>query len=189
MADRIELKSLKAAFDLLKDKELEDVYSVFKKNFSVIKFTGIYSSVNEVREELKSRMIGAFSDEYRELRSKVSRLRKKGKEVTDIDFSLLEMPLKLKLFSAEFNVKNYELVYEILKKSKDDLKQFDEDEIDRRKEVVDAGREKGFKEMVKVRRKAFGLVHGYNMNDEGEIVEVNDKVKAKDDVNIKSKKK
>ncbi|NCN87041.1 hypothetical protein GW932_04345 [archaeon] len=125
MGERYEIKNLNEAFKLVKDKDLEEVYLLFKKDFSKeITFSGIYTSLKEISLDIKDRIKSEFNDNYRELKTKISKLRKHGEEVSVVDFELLRVPLKMKLLDANFSKENYLIILSILKNVEKELSSF-----------------------------------------------------------------
>lgn len=125
MWERIEVKNIEEALKLLNDRDLENVFFEHKKKLNKeFIFSGIFTSKKEMSNDIKSRITDFFNDEYKETKSILSKLRKKGFDIDCLDFEVLRVPLKLKLLKAEFNVSNYSEVMKILDFVKTGLKEF-----------------------------------------------------------------
>ncbi len=113
--ERYEVKSLRQAFEIVGDSNLEKIISVFEKDFSKIKvFSGIFIGKKEVLGAIKERVFDGIKDRYNDLKSRISYLRKHGVDISVVDFRLLQVPLKTKLLEVVFSMDNYRVVVEIL---------------------------------------------------------------------------
>ena len=64
MGERYELKKIEDAFKLLNDKKLEGVHAKFIKDFSVFKFQGVYTSMDDLRNDVQERIFDGFNSKY-----------------------------------------------------------------------------------------------------------------------------
>lgn len=125
MSERFEIKNFKEAISIIKDKSLEKIAKEFSKDFShEFKFQGIFLSKKEISKEIKERLASGINDEYKDVKSKISHLRKKGLNVNIIDFNFLRIPLKIKVLMTEFNLKNYQNILKIFTDTKKELEEF-----------------------------------------------------------------
>lgn len=125
MGERVEIKNISDALKYLGDSELEKVFEFYKKDFGKeINFSGIYLTKKELFCDIQSRIVDFLNDSFRELKSKVSKLRKRGFDVDCVDFNLLRVPLKTKIFVADTNSKNYGEVKEILNSVEQEILKF-----------------------------------------------------------------
>jgi hypothetical protein len=146
MADRYELKNLKQAFDIVKDEKLERVHKQFVKDFGKFDFQGIYTSIGEISEGIRERILDAFHSKYNELKSDISHLRKGGFEVSVLDFNLLRIPLKEKMLLANFCLEAYEPIVKIFTEVEDKVKFLVEEMEKQEREYDEAERIKFVKE-------------------------------------------
>lgn len=81
-----------------------------------------FSSRDELVENLIDEMISFLRDWHRDLKVRISKLRKSGINVNQIDYSLMVVPLKLNLFKTTLSKSDFDKVLTILKDSQEKLK-------------------------------------------------------------------
>jgi len=122
MSERFQITNIDEALKILENKDLTEVISKFKKDIDAeLNFTGLYVSRKDLEDSIKDRVYDYFNTEYNELKSKISYLRKHGEDVNIIDFGLLMVPSKIKVLDAEFLLSNYNIILDMIKKTKKDL--------------------------------------------------------------------
>lgn len=82
------------------------------------------SSSAEFEDSIKNKIIDFLNNQYGDLRDKISDLRKSGKDMNDAEFMLLSVPLKIKLLSANFSKKDFDLVIKKIDLIKEILKDY-----------------------------------------------------------------
>jgi len=106
---KIEDEKLKETIEFVKSKNL------VKLN-PRIKFENYIEAENYFKEEL-----GNFlNDKYNDIHEKVSEIRKEGKEATVITFKLMMIPLKIKIFLATCEKKDFEKVLNMIEEVKNE---------------------------------------------------------------------
>lgn len=144
MSERYEIKTLKEAFGIVKDKDLEIIISEFERDFrKIARFTGIYISVNEVVKGIRERVFDGLNDKYLDLKSRISYARKHGADLNPLDFGVLRVPLKVKMLDAVFNLENYKLIVVMLNEDEKQLIVFEKqvEDFEEAREIRDAKRE------------------------------------------------
>lgn len=97
------------------DEKLKETLEFAKKNNLInlntkIKFDNNLEAENYFKEEL-----GNFlTDKYNDIHEQVSEIRKEGKEATVITFKLMMIPLKIKVFLATCEKKDFEKVLNMI---------------------------------------------------------------------------
>lgn len=125
MSERFEIKTLAGALKIVGTPEIKKVMKTFSKDIhKKVKFSGIYTSKEDLLESIKERVYDYFNSEYNDLKGKISYLRKHGEEVDFIDFKLLRVPLKIQLLKADFVLENYQIVLKILTSVEKKLKKY-----------------------------------------------------------------
>ena len=122
--ERIEIKNLKEAMELVVEFNFKEIYKLFNRDFGKISIVGIYSSKEEVFEELKSNIYDRLREEYRDIRSKFSELRKKGEDVDLEECRFFLFESKLRVFEVYFDEKSYSDIVCIFDKARSFLKKF-----------------------------------------------------------------
>lgn len=113
-SERYDLKNVEEAFGILKDEELKKVYERYVSDFEDKKgFAGIYISKKEILNSIKERVFDGLEERFKDIKSNISHLRKKGFEVNVIDFNLLRFPLKKKLLDSDFCLTNYNTIMDL----------------------------------------------------------------------------
>ena len=107
------------------ERNLEDenaVYAIKKIRKKYVKeteklFSGrTFNSKAELEEYLREEVSKLLLSEADLLRGRISDLRKKGGDVNYSDFHLMQVPLKIKLFSASLGKKDFDSAWQILDK-------------------------------------------------------------------------
>lgn len=125
MGDRFEIKQLNEALKIVKNNAIENILNKFSKDFSQeLKFQGIFLSIDEILYEIKDRIIGIINEDYKEIKNRITYLRKRGEKVNTIDYNLLRVPLKIKILRTEFNMNNYDDVIKIINETKSFLEEY-----------------------------------------------------------------
>lgn len=110
------------------ESELMEVIKVLKENtpywdrFVIKEF-----SEKELREDIIKDILSFLKDWYDEVYSLIHECRKKGKEVEDINFILMSIPLKIKIFKSSLNKKDFEVIFNKLVKVETELQKFKEE--------------------------------------------------------------
>lgn len=68
------------------------------------------SSSEELEKLLRSGIIDFLKDQLEDLKFKVSQARKSGRAIGDAEFIIISIPLKIKIFSATFTKKDFDVV-------------------------------------------------------------------------------
>lgn len=124
---RYEIDSIENAFKVVEDFDdgTKKVYDYYIKDFpKSMKFTGVYMNKKAILEAIKERVIDGLQEEFTELKSRISVLRKKGEDIFFIDMKLSFFPSKLHFFKADFSLKNYNVVKDIIFKTKKSLEKY-----------------------------------------------------------------
>ncbi|MBD3253222.1 hypothetical protein GF386_05800 [Candidatus Pacearchaeota archaeon] len=108
--EKIKFKDLEGALTSINDKKFLYVFNNFRanrKDFVIKNFSNMnFKSNSEVIDFLKEQVISFFNGIYMDLKDRLSDLRKKGKDVSFVEFKFLSLPLKIKLLNADFSEKN-----------------------------------------------------------------------------------
>lgn len=125
MANKIQIKDIKQALSTTNSSVLLKIYKEFKKHYpKEMIFTGTYDSKYEILKEVETRMIETIQEEYTDIKSQISQIRKTGQDIELVDLEILEVPLKIKLLESQFSIKNQEKIFSIIKSVKKKLKTF-----------------------------------------------------------------
>ena len=96
-----------------------------KKDSSLVNklFLGkTFDSESSLGKYLREESVKLFVSEVDSLKGRVSDLRKKGRDVNDLDFQIMPIPLKIKLFAASFDKKDFDVVVQMLDKAAGEVK-------------------------------------------------------------------
>ncbi len=114
----IKVNDIEALSKKLKDKEVVHVLNHLKKeNYALIEklFLGkTFGSENEFMEYLKEEIVIFLESEVNLLKDRLSDLRKHGTDVNDLSLKVMAIPLKIKLFSASFEMKDFDKIISML---------------------------------------------------------------------------
>lgn len=105
----------------IEDEKLRETIEFVKSRNLVklnpnIKFDNYIEAENYFKEEL-----GNFlTDKYNDVHEQVSEIRKEGKEATVITFKLMMIPLKIKIFLATCEKKDFEKVLNMIEEVKNE---------------------------------------------------------------------
>ena len=125
-SERYDIKNIEQALEIIKNLGFEEILKKYKKDYpNDFFFTGIYTSKEEILEELQNRIIEGLLFDYNEIKRKISFLRKHGQDPGVLDFRILQVPLKVKVLEANFVLENYEVVRQMLSDAKSRLDDFD----------------------------------------------------------------
>ncbi|HKL23617.1 MAG TPA: hypothetical protein VJ895_02595, partial [Candidatus Nanoarchaeia archaeon] len=127
----IETKGIRDFLKYLGKKEYFEIYKIisswdesfFKKGFS-----RNFENKKKMNSFFKERVLDFLKSHYTDLKSEISHLRKKGEEVDYIDFEVLQIPLKIKLFSAYFSLDDFLKIKKIVDFARTEFKKFKLDE-------------------------------------------------------------
>ncbi len=127
----IETKGIQDFLKYLGKKEYFEIYKIisswdesfFKKGFS-----RSFENKKKMNSFFKERVLDFLKSHYTDLKSEISHLRKKGEEVDYIDFEVLQIPLKIKLFSAYFSLDDFLKIKKIVDFARTEFKKFKLDE-------------------------------------------------------------
>ena len=102
----------------IKNKELKSLVDFFKnkENSTLIKrvLEKRFESEKDINDFLKQEIINYLQRELAEIKEEISQLRKKGEDTKSFEIKLMSVPLKIKIFSANFTKKDFDKVVKIL---------------------------------------------------------------------------
>ncbi len=134
----IKVNDLDSLSKRLKDKEVVHVLNHLKKeNYALIEklFLGkTFGSENEFMEYLKEEIVIFLESEVNLLKDRLSDLRKKGLDVNDLALKVMAIPLKIKLFSASFEIKDFDKIISMLDKRDLEIKKVEQEEVKKEEE-------------------------------------------------------
>jgi hypothetical protein len=106
----------------IEDEQLKETLN-FVKSKSLIKFNISikFEDYKEAEKYFKEELGNFLNDKYNDIHEKVSEIRKQGQEATVITFKLMMIPLKIKMFLATCEKKDFEKVLNIIEEIKKDL--------------------------------------------------------------------
>jgi hypothetical protein len=125
----VEIKT-KGINDFLKHLGKKDYFEIYKtinfwnENYFKKGFSRTFKNKKEMRSFFKERVLDFLKSLYTELKSEISHLRKKGEEVDYIDFEVLQIPQKIKLFTVYFSLEEFLKIKKIVNFSKSEIKKF-----------------------------------------------------------------
>ena len=125
--EKIGVKGVQDILNIVGNKDYFEIYKLvlgLDKEFFTKGFSGSFDKKKEVKDFFKERIFDFLNGEYSELKSQISQLRKKGNEVMYIDYEVLTLPLKKRMLKAEFNLKSFLKVKEIIDFARKELKVF-----------------------------------------------------------------
>lgn len=73
-----------------------------------------FSTREELFTFLREELINFLNAEYEDVKSTISSLRRKGKDVSEVSLQLMAVPLKIKIFSASFSERDFYFVLKLL---------------------------------------------------------------------------
>lgn len=129
----IKIDDLNSLSKKLNDKDMVYVLDYLKKeNYSLIEklFLGkTFDSENEFIEYLKEEIARFLESEVNLLKNRLSDLRKKGIDVSELTLKVMSIPLKIKIFSASFNKKDFDRVVFMINKMDSEIKEIEKSEV------------------------------------------------------------
>lgn len=122
---KIEIKTIDEAISKVKSPVIVKIYIRFKEYFpKELIFTGNYVSKKEILESIEERMIESIQEDYLEVKSQITGIRKTGQDIKLVDLEVLSVPLKVNILKIEFSLKNLNKIFSILDSVKTKLKTF-----------------------------------------------------------------
>lgn len=113
----------------LKNKNIEYVLQYLKKeNYSLLEkifLKKTFESEKEFVDYLKEEIVVFLESQCNGLKDRISYLRKKGKDVKDMEFKVLSIPLKIRVFQASFESKDFDKVINLLTNLDEELKKLE----------------------------------------------------------------
>ena len=122
------VKSFEDVYEILKNSTILDLVRYFEIN--KLEFVNweindtIFDSITSLEDFIKSKIVNYLDNRYWDLMDKTSELRKNGKDMNDAEFMLLSVPLKIKLFSATFKKKDFDIVMKRMQPIKELLEKY-----------------------------------------------------------------
>jgi hypothetical protein len=114
----------------LNDSNMEHILDYLKnENYAILQQFLIGKTFNSEKEfinYLKEEIIRFLNSEVNLLKDSISRLRKKGADVGELSFKVMSVPLKIKLFEASFETKDFDRVVLLLKQLEEEIKTMEE---------------------------------------------------------------
>ncbi len=122
----IEVKDLDSLLKKLKDETAVYILERLRKKDPALAdklFLGkTFNSEREFQKYLEEETAKLLISETYSLKGRVSELRKKGGDVNYSDFHIMQIPLKIKLFSASFDRKDFDVIITLLSKASEEVK-------------------------------------------------------------------
>ena len=116
-------QNYKNFLSLVKDESLLGILKEFKEK-DLIKFEEgpQGNSQKEAEKYVKEKVIDYFKDSYESLKYQNSVLRRKGIDTKMIDFKLMSIPLKIKIFKSTFHKDDFDKLVGLIEKIKQEIK-------------------------------------------------------------------
>ncbi len=125
---RLKMNSFEDVYEFLGNSGISDIVHYFENNHMVlIDFKNDLKKISspaELEDYVKSKIISFLNNQYGDLKDKISGLRKNGKDMNNAEFRLLSVPLKIRLLSANFSKKDFDLVIKKIESIKEILKNY-----------------------------------------------------------------
>jgi len=106
--------SVENYFYQIADSDLNEIMkSLDKERYSLIfkKLSSLsFSSKSEFLDGLSQELVMVLDEGYRELKQRISTLRKSGKDMGELGLKLMSLPLKIKVFSSTLFKKDFDVV-------------------------------------------------------------------------------
>ena len=136
-APAIRISNFEELSDKLKNKEIDTVLDYFKtKKYSLLIkriSNRRFKSRKEIINFLKEEIINFLGSSHGELKDRISGLRKKGEDVTDLELRLMVIPLKINVFKASFYRKDFDKVVKLLDKIEKETKEYEDKVAEKQK--------------------------------------------------------
>ncbi len=124
----LKVNSFEDIYKFLGNSGISDIVHYFEINdIELINSRDIerkISSSADFEESIKNKIVDFLSNQYYDLKDKISELRKNGRDMRDAEFILLSVPLKIRLLSANFSKKDFDLVIKKIESIKEILKNY-----------------------------------------------------------------
>lgn len=123
--EKVSSKNLKKMLSKVGDKDLSKVVRYLQKK-SLVKFNeGNIKLVGkeEVEDYLKEKMHDWLDEEERDLKDKLSEVRKRGKNTIVSNLEIMRLPLKIKLFKATNKKEDLEKVLDLIENIKSQIEE------------------------------------------------------------------
>jgi hypothetical protein len=108
----------------LEDKSISSLLDLLKLNKFIIDLSLLdkeYDSKKDFMELLKKLISTLLNDKYLYLKSELSKLRRKGLDINDLDMRLMSVPLKIKVFISSFTDKDLNSLIVIINEIETDI--------------------------------------------------------------------
>jgi hypothetical protein len=138
------IKDLDYIIEFSKDPLLKEIILDFNKVYPEFSNKVVternFSKPEESSEHLKQYLFNFLNDIYQNIKYKISEFQKNGLEVNEIRIKSMSIPLKIKIFKANFSKKDFDLVIRLIDNAEKDIKIVDEklkidEEIKKQEEI------------------------------------------------------
>jgi hypothetical protein len=125
----ITFTSLNEILEKVNDKEISSILEYLKsENISTLYkliLNRTFESMEDFLKFLLQELVIFLKDEYNNLKTKISELRKGGEDVDDPSLRLMSVPLKIRIFESSFLKKDFDNVIRLIEGVKIELKTYD----------------------------------------------------------------
>jgi uncharacterized tellurite resistance protein B-like protein len=113
---KIPSKNIDEIISLISDLKLKES-AEFAKKLPQMKFNEntVINSGNEAEEFVRQEILEYLKNEYDTIKQRISDLRKHGKEVDLESISLMQVPLKIRIFNSGSSIKDLQTIMDIIK--------------------------------------------------------------------------
>lgn len=106
----------------IKDKRLLNLVQYIKdKNFDLSNLILSNQVDQDLSTSLSNFIANYLKDRYETIKSEISSLRKKGKDVSSITLKSLSIPFKIKIFQASFDMVDFDKIIKIMESTESDI--------------------------------------------------------------------
>ncbi|MEM0465956.1 MAG: hypothetical protein QXW97_04640 [Candidatus Pacearchaeota archaeon] len=123
ISNKIQNKNILNILEFLKNKNYQFFNSIFIDEKNIDKKTFVKESLDDF---IKRQILNFLKYRLEDLKSEISFLRKSGKDVEYLSLKVISVPLKIKIFEASFESKDFFKVTELLDFCEEELKKIKE---------------------------------------------------------------
>jgi hypothetical protein len=117
----IKIESAKKLIEIGDENLKETLNFVKSKNLIKLNSEIKFENAPEIENYFKEELGNFLNEKYNDIHEKVSEIRKQGKEATVLTFKLMMIPLKIKMFLATCEKKDFEKVLNMIEEIKRDI--------------------------------------------------------------------
>jgi hypothetical protein len=124
---KIKISNLSDALEKIQDKNMIEVIQNYKDKSTVDRKVSnkTFDTRRELIGFLKEVMITPLVNRYEDLKDRISDIRKAGKKAGNLNYKIMQIPLKIKVFNTNFKQKELDMVNNLMNSIEEKIKGFE----------------------------------------------------------------